>query len=209
MANFPSKWFDFTTIKEIKRIRKDINSTLSLKIEIATSIILTIIAFCFSEYIHNLDTLWQVLICILTCLFVLFIFFTPNIIKMISSKKHGNIIVKGKNAIATFDDDIVYNVLVAAEYFNSIEQIKSNSIRKDLIAFYYIEIEYYLSKAIGELLQFNANYTEIFGNQKSQISLARLKNVLDLIDSIRSCSGIKLDNTYEKAIECLYEYSFE
>lgn len=209
MSNFPSKWFDFTTNKEIKRIRKDINNTLALKIEISSSIILTIIAFCFSEYIHTLSVIWQVCICIAICFIVFLIFFTSYILKWISIKQNGNVIVQGKDAVATFDDEIVYNVLVAAEYYNSIEQIKKNKIENDLIAFYNIEIEYYLLKAVNELLKFNTNYSKIFGNQKNQIPLVRLKNILDLINSIKKCSNIKFEKSTEYAVNGLYQYFFK
>ena len=209
MPNFPSKWFDFTTNKEIKRIRKDINSTLALKIEISTSIILTIIAFCFSEHIKNLDMVWQVCICFSMCLIVFLIFFTPYILKWISTKRHGNVIVKGKDAVSTFDDEIVYNVLVASEYYNSIELIKKNMIEDDLKAFYNIEIEYYLIKAIDEILKFNTNYSRIFGNKKNQIPLERLKNILDLIKSIQTCSGITIEPSKKTLLNGLYKYFFK
>lgn len=209
MPNFPSKWFDFTTNKEIKRIRKDINSTLVLKIEISTSIILTIIAFCFSEHIKNLDTIWQVCICCSMCLIVLLIFFTPYILKWISTKRNGNVIIKGKDAVSIFDDEIVYDVLVASEYYNSIELIKKNKIEDDLKAFYNIEIEYYLRKSIDELLKFNTNYSRIFGNKKNQIPLERLKNILNLIKSIQICSGITIDTTKKTLLNGLYKYFFK
>lgn len=86
MANFPSKWLDFTTNKEIKRLRKDVNDTLSLKIEISVSIILTIIAFCFSEYIGKMKPICQTLVCISMCLIILVIFFYPCVKKYLSQK---------------------------------------------------------------------------------------------------------------------------
>lgn len=209
MANFPSKWFDFTTSKEIKRIRKDINNTLSLKIEISVSIILTIIAFLLSEHIKKLDVFWQVFICVLMCLIVLSLFFYTYVSKWCSVKRNGNVIVKGKDAVSTFDDEIVYNVLVAAEYYNSMEHINKNKIESDLIAFYNIEIKYYLTKAIDELLLFNTNYTKIFGNKKNQIPLERLQNILNLIRSIMKCSGIVIDKSKKQSLDGLYDYFFK
>lgn len=206
MANFPSKWFDFTTSKEIKRIRKDINSSLSLKIEISVSIALTIIAFCFSEHIKKLKPLWQIVICAAMCFVIFMVFFTPYFIAWCSNKRNGNIIIEGKDAVATFDDQIVYDVLVAAEYYNSIESIRKNEIEKELIAFYNIEIEYYLLKAINELLKFNANYTQIFGNKKNQIPFSRLKNIMDLIQSIIKSAGIKLDKGTKQSLDEMYKY---
>lgn len=208
MSNFPGKWFDFTTNKEIKRIRKDLNNTLVLKIEISTSIILTIVAFCFSEHIKKLAIGWQICFCLALCLVVLFVFFVPYIIKWISTKHNGNIIIKGKDAVSTFDEEIVYNVLVAAEYYNSLGSIKRDKVGDDLKAFYDIEIEYYLMKAIDELLKFNTNYSRIFGDNKNQIPLNRLKNILDLIFSIKNSSSVSIDNCKDKAIKEFYKYFF-
>lgn len=208
MSHFPGEWFDFTTNKEIKRIRKDINNTLVLKIEISISIILTIVAFCFSEYINSLDMKWQICFCLALCLVVLIIFFMPYFIKWISTKYNGNIIVKGKDAVSTFDEEIVYYVLIAAEYSDLANHIKNEDIGKDLKAFYQIEVQYYLVKAIDELSKFNTNYLKIFGDGKNQIPLNRLKNILELIFSIKKYSGVSIDVDIENQIKELYKHYF-
>ena len=201
MPNFPSKWFDFTNSKEIKRMRSDINDTLTLKIEISASIILTIITFFLSEHIGKWPFCWQLFCCVLLCVVVLLIFFIPVIKKAISIKKHSNLIIKGKDAVAIFDEEIVYNVLVAAEYSNSIQCIPDNNIKKELIEFYKIEIKYYITLAIKQIYQFNSNYQKIIGNKKNQISSKRIQNIFNLIDSIIKENNIKLEedekNLYE------------
>jgi hypothetical protein len=202
MSNFPSKWFDFTNSKEIKRMRSDINDTLTLKIEISSSIILTIITLFFSDSIEKLSFIWQLFWCVMLCTIVLSIFFVPFIMKQISIKRHSNLIIKGKDAVAIFDEEIVYNVLVAAEYSNSIRDIPSNDIKKDLEKFYKIEIEYYVTLAIDQIAQFNSNYQKIIGNKKNQISSKRIQNIFNLIDSIIKENNIKLKedkkNLYEE-----------
>ena len=198
MYNFPGKWFDFTTSKEIKRMRQDVNSTLSLKIEIATSIVLTIVAFFFSEHINTLSISWQIIICTFICAVVLAIFFTPVIIKAISLRKNCNIIINGKNAISIFDDEIVYNVLVAAEYYNCLDRIRTDSVGDNLKNFYKIEIEYYISTSISKLLDFNSNHLSIFGEGENKISQARIKNIIDLMNSIIANTGIKLGDEMNK-----------
>lgn len=195
MANFPSKWFDFTNSKEIKRMRKDLNDTLALKIEISVSIILTIVSFFFGEYFKKLDMGYQILIYSIICVIILLIFFAPNIFKYFSIKRHCNVIIKGKDAVAIFDDEIVYNVLVAAEYSNSKSNIPQNQINSGLVSFYEIEIKYYITTAIDQLLQFNTNYHKIVGSKKNQISKERLQNILNLIDSIVAFNNIKLDSS--------------
>lgn len=192
MSNFPSKWFDFTNSKEIKRMRNDINDTLSLKIEISASIILTIVAFFFSEHIAEMTAFWQIFCCIIMCIVILLIFFFPVIRKKISIRKNCNLIIKGKDAVAIFDDEIVYNVLVAAEYSNSIKEIPQNNIKNDLVKFYEIEIEYYITTAVDQITEFNSNYQKIIGNKKNQISLIRIQNIFNLIDSIIKENKVKL-----------------
>lgn len=198
MYNFPGKWFDFTTSKEIKRMRQDINRTLSLKIEIATSIVLTIVAFFFSEHINDLSIAWQIIICSLICVVVLAIFFMPVIIRAISLRKNCNVIINGKTATAIFDDEIVYNVLVAAEYYNNLKQINGDEVGTNLKEFYKIEIEYYISTSIAKLLEFNSMHLSIFGEGKNKISTTRITNIIKLTNSIIESAMIKLDDEMSK-----------
>ena len=111
------------------------------------------------------------------------------------TKKHCNIIIEGRDVVSIFDEEIVYNVLVATEYHNSKINLNENKIKQDLLNFYDIEIRYYLLLAIEQLLQFNVNKSEIFGDKKNQISTVRVKNILALINSIIKDSQITIDKT--------------
>ena len=214
MTNFPSKWFDFTNSKEIKRIRKDLKETLSLKIEISASLVLTIVAFYFGEYVKDFTIFWQIVFCIGLCALVVLIFSFSAIIHCISVKRHGNVIIKGKDAVSIFDDEIVYNVLVAVEYSNSINSIPDNPIKDEMEKLYIIEIEYYITKAIDELLEFNTNYQKIFGNGKMQIPKNRIFNIIRMIELIIDSNILHIDEDkismfeeYKKMISAVFEAS--
>lgn len=194
MSNFPGKWFDFNNHKELRRLRNDMKDTFGLKLQIATSIVIAIVSFFLSEYISEADVWVQILFCVILCVIVLLIFLLPFFIKQCMLKARCNVIIKGKDAISLFDDEIVYNILVACEYYNSMQSIPKNELREELLAFYKLEIEYYISESIKKLLLFSSNCTAIFGNKKNQISKARICNILALIDKLLNNPDIMLDN---------------
>lgn len=199
MSNFPSKWFDFTNHKELKRLRADIKDTFSLKLQIAASVIITIITFFLDKYIHNSSWKIQCLFCVSLCIIVLLIFILPSIIAFLSLKSRCNILIKGKDAVSLFDDEIVYNVLVASEYYNSKEKIPNNELRAELNNFYTLEIQYYLSESIKKLSLFSSSCVTIFGNKKNQISKQRAENIIQLITTLSKQATLSLDKeTMEK-----------
>lgn len=195
MSNFPSKWLEFTNHKEIKRLRVDINDTLSLKIQIATSIIITIIGFFLEDYIKKGSLCVKATLCILLSLIVILIFTLPSIIKYFRLRKRCNVIIKGKDAINIFDDEIVYSVLVAYEYYSSRQRIENNDLRQELEKFYDIEIKYYITDAVNKLNSFSASAISIFGDGENKISKERLSNVISMIDTIIEQTGIQVPST--------------
>lgn len=40
-----------------------------------------------------------------------------------------NVIIKGKDATSVFDDEIVFNILVACEYYNCKKNITENDLK--------------------------------------------------------------------------------
>ena len=118
MNDFPGKWFDFTNHKEIRRLRNDLNDSISLKLQIASSIIVAIISFFLQSTIANTTVCIRMIVCAILCLVVLLIFLLPLIIDKINDLRIHNIIINGKDAVTLFDDVVTYNVLVASEYYN-------------------------------------------------------------------------------------------
>lgn len=196
MANFPSKWFDFLNQKELKRLRKDVNNTLWLKIQIATSVIIAICTLIFSDSIKGLDLGWQIGISVGLSFIVILVFCMPWIIKQISLLRINNSLINGKTASTIFDEEIVYNVLVASEFYEIYNNTASSNgkLSNELKEFYEIEVEYYVKTAIEKLNSFASNLVNIVGSAKYQISVQRIKNIIQMIDLIVSDMKIIIDD---------------
>lgn len=196
MANFPSKWFDFLNQKELKRLRKDVNNTLWLKIQIATSVIIAICTLIFSDSIKGLDLRWQIGISVGLSFIVILVFCMPWIIKQISLLRINNSLINGKTASTIFDEEIVYNVLVASEFYEIYNNTASSNgkLSNELKEFYEIEVEYYVKTAIEKLNSFASNLVNIVGSAKYQISVQRIKNIIQMIDLIVSDMKITIDD---------------
>lgn len=199
MHNFPSKWFEFTNHKEIKRLRQDLNNTLSLKIEISASVIVAIISVFLQETITKAETYVKVLFCSILCLIVILIFSFPFIIKCFKNIKRHNIMIKGKDAINLFDDEISYNVLAAVEYNHLIESTAMGDtiLNNELKIFYKLEIEYYVTESIKLLNLFKANKNIIIGEGKNQISTKRFTNIVNMICELIERENLSLDKEIE------------
>ena len=193
MANFPSKWFDFLNQKELKRLRKDVNNTYWLKIQIATSLIIAICTLVFSGSIKDLCLGWKIGICLALSFIVVLIFTLPWIIKKFSLMKINNKLVDGKTASSVFDEEIVYNVLVASEFYEIYNGVIQGELSNELKNFYKIEIEYYIKTAIEKMISFNSNIVYIAGSGKNQISPQRINNITNMIDTIVSSTCLKFD----------------
>lgn len=194
MTSFPSKWFDFTNHKELKRLRHDINNTLSLKLQIAASVIVAIISFFMSTYLNGAEKWKQFAFCSVLCIIVGLIFILPPLISYWRLKQRCNVLIKGKDAVSIFDDEIVYNVLVACEYYNARKGIPGSDLKCDMELFYDIEIKYYISESIKRLKEFSANSPVIFGDGENKISKERANNIANMIDVLLNTIDIHLDN---------------
>ena len=207
MQNFPSKWFEFTNHKELIRLRKDLNNSFALKIEIAASIIVAIVSVFLQKTIDNAETYVKILFCVVLCLFVVLIFLFPFFLKFIKNKKRNNILIKGKDAINLFDDEITYNVLVATEYYSLLESVsvKDSKLKDELINFYNLEIKYYIKESVDILNLFFANFDLIVGEKNNQISKERIINVLNMINTLIENCNITLDYDMQKDLDGLIE----
>lgn len=196
----PSKWYDFNNHKELRRLRKDVNDNSSLKIELTASVIIAIWTFFLADIFEDSSNCFKICMCaILTGAVIFGVVFLPTIFHYFKIRRSGNIIYNGKNATSIFDDEIVYDVLVAYEYSNSIKQIKeSDELSKELAVFYKIEINYYISKSIRALFKFNSNIPNIYGNKEYQIRKERVCNVMNLIKRIIENNQIVLDNDIDR-----------
>lgn len=197
MTNFPSKWYDFINHKELKRLRKDINGTFSLRIEIAVSIILMIVSCFLESQIASLSLCTKVILCIIFSVIIAAFFILPIVFRWYSLHHKSNVFINGKEAKSIFDEEIVYDVLVASEYCNIKDQINNPKLGNELKNFYGIEIKYYINTSIEKLTSFNSNFHSIFGKEKNKIPIERLENIVKIINSIMSSEQINLDSDLE------------
>lgn len=206
MNNFPSKWYDFINHKELKRLRKDINDTFSLRIEIAVSIILMIISCFLETQIDSWSLCSKVIWCIIFCLIVAAFFILPIVFRWYSLHHRSNVFINGKEAKSIFDEEIVYDVLVASEYCNIKKQSTDSSLKNELDIFYSIEIKYYIDTSVEKLTSFNSNFDNIFGNEKHKIPLKRIDNIIKLINAIIDSENIEIDGDLKEDFDSLIDY---
>ena len=205
MSSFPSKWFEFTNHKELRRLRRDINNTLSLKLQIASSVIIAIISFFMTEYIKECSMWVQVIFCTALCILVALVFVLPSAISYWKLKRRCNVLIKGKDAVNIFDDEIVYSVLVACEYYSARKSIPDSELKNDIELFYDIEIKYYISESIKRLKEFSANSPAIFGDGKNKISKERANNIVNMIDILIEKANIQLDKALQEDFKIFCE----
>lgn len=193
MTNFPSKWFDFVNHKELKRLRSDVNNTFWLKMQIIISLIIAILTIIFDANVNELDNLRKIILAVCLCFIIIFVFSAPYIVEKIKIRLRNNVIIHGKKATSLFDEDIVYDVLVASEFYGIYTKTEDSPISNHLKQFYEIEIIYYLRTAINNLRMFNSSLPLVLGEQPNQISLHRLENLCNLIDTIIKEMAINMD----------------
>lgn len=192
MSHFPSSWFHFTDHKEIQRLRQNVTETISFKIEISVAVILAIISAFFENDLACWPLGWRIAITLVICI-VVFVLFNRQMIKHWFSD---SIMLGVKQSVTIFDEEVVYDVMVAAEYLNNLNELKNkgtnSTLESHLITFHKSEIVYYIQKAQNELSKMCAESSIIFGEKNTQISLERVTNIISLIDTITKESGLTI-----------------
>ena len=196
MANFPSNWLEFADHKEIKRLRRDLADKDALRVQVAISVIIAILAFFLEDVVSEWLVWQQVLIILGMVLAVAAVFMIPILYKYIKFRRGNNVILNGQKASNIFDDEIVYDVMVAVEFYESMNCLNNGELKKELEQFYKLEIEYYISKSMKALAQMTSSYRLVFGEKFGQISLARVKNIIKLIDELSAqCNPIIINDS--------------
>lgn len=204
MSNFPSRWFDFISHKELTRLRKEMSNTFELKIQIATSVIIAIVSLFLDDFVTSATLKVKIIVCSVLCFLVAFVFLFPMIWKFFKTPKKCNIFINGIDAITIFDEEIVYNVMAACEYCNARSSIAKSNLKDGIEKFHLIEIKYYIEKSIRSLLEFQSDSPRIYGNKKNQISYDRILNVLEIIDKIIENVDANFDENLKKEFYTMY-----
>ncbi len=193
MANFPGSWLNFSEYKEIKRLRMAVTETISLRIQITASLIIAIVSAFASGKIDTWPACRQILLICFVCLLVVAVFFGPIFWNRCKFLVTNNVILNGKKAINIFDDEIVYDLMIATEFKKLIENEEKDKskIKDELKIFYKAEMTYYVKKSMESLGLMAASYTKIFGAGKQQISIERARNINTIINELlKECEPI-------------------
>lgn len=193
MNHFPSEWFHFTDHKEIRRLRQAVSETTSFKVEITVAVLLAIASAFFDTYLSEWSICVKILVFLIICVSVIYLFNRQAVKQLFSD----SIMLGVKQAVTIFDEEVVYDIMVAAEYCNHLDTLntktKEDQLAIHLASFYSLEIKYYIQEAQMKLSRMRAEASIIFGDQHSQISLERVENAIALISVIKEKSGVHFD----------------
>lgn len=190
MNHFPSEWFHFTDHKEIRRLRQAVSETTSFKFEITVAVLLAIASAFFDTYLSEWSICVKILVFLIIGVSVIYLFNRQAVKQLFSD----SIMLGVKQAVTIFDEEVVYDIMVAAEYCNHLDTLntktKDDQLAIHLASFYCLEIKYYIQEAQMKLSRMRAEASIIFGDQHSQISLERVENAIALIGVIKEKSGV-------------------
>lgn len=206
MANFPSKWLEFSEYKEVHKLRQALTDTTSFKIELAVAIIVGIVNVFFSEELRQLPLLCKIIITFIICILFIYFFLRNEICGIVRRLTIDNILLRRNQAINIFDDEIVYDIMVAVEYYENLQGI-SGVLMDETTEFYQQQIFYYLCRAKKKLVQMNTNIKGIFGDDGNRISLDRVNNAISIINKLQSTCNYtdeKLDKKYKRFVNCIH-----
>lgn len=193
MNHFPSEWFHFTDHKEIRRLRQAVSETTSFKVEITVAVLLAIASAFFDTYLSEWSICVKILVFLIIGVSVIYLFNRQAVKQLFSD----SIMLGVKQAVTIFDEEVVYDIMVAAEYCNHLDTLntktRDDQLAIHLASFYSLEIKYYIQEAQMKLSRMRAEASIIFGDQHSQISLERVENAIALISVIKEKSGVHVD----------------
>ncbi len=214
MANFPSKWGEFVEGKEIRRINKSLNTNNAISWQLFCNIVTIILTTILNLYLNSLKANQVKWLMFGIILFFLLLSALPIIIYKFKRIFRVNIFMKGKDAVKLFDEDIVYNTMMAYEFYEQIVALQQNNTNQNstpqgnmtalngnINDFYKIEVSYYVNKAIDELISFNSNLREIVynpiqgGKNSKMISKDRVLNITDILNNLINLTNIQVNNS--------------
>lgn len=194
MTNFPGNWLNFSEYKEIKRVREALTETITLKVQITMSAFIAIGSAFFGNVASGWPVCRQVLFVFVACLLIAGVIWEPDIYNCCKGFGAKNDIVNGKKAINIFDDEIVYNIMIATEF----EKLMEAEDKDELKIFYKAEMTYYVKKSMESLNLMTASCPRIFGMGKQQVSIERVRNINAIINELLA-KCMTIDETIENA----------
>lgn len=188
VPNFPSEWLAFTTNKEIKRLRQEISDTNKLRVQIAISVVIAVLSFYLEDEVSDWNPVGQWLFVVAVCVSVILTFLLPRFFAYCKLRRINNIVLDGRKATNLFDEEVVYDVMMAVEFFRHAHERGEEYLEKQLREFYLVEMTYYVKKSIESLKSMTAVNARLLGNKENQLSLKRVDNITAIIDNLlQSC----------------------
>lgn len=209
-------WQSFSQKKNIEEIARNTKQKTEIQMTALAEVSLVLISISFEHFTcANIDWVWLGII--IVAAIPILILFGSYIIYIRDKRKIGRDIPNRKEAIDLFDNETCYYVLMAEAYSRKLNE----AVDEEINMFYYIEMCFYLNKAIYNLSTMQSSVDKIFSKdteklyQKKMISVTRLNNLFKIIDKIydvvaekrEMISSIDLENNYSKLNE-EYEKSY-
>ena len=178
------EWQSFSQKKDIEAIVRNTKEKKNIQLTATVEICLVTLSIAIDNIWANGNPLIWVAIAVLSII-PIGALLLKYIYDYMKKYRPGSDIPKDKDMINVFDNEVCYYVMMAKAYSKKIKRI---SDEEDI--FFYIEMCFYLNKAIYHLscmensidVVFSEKCEEIYADKK--ISLTRLKNLYNIIEEI-------------------------
>lgn len=177
MRNFnPSRWQNFSIYKDIRRIKKESNRTFWNKLQLFASVF---VVCCTLALEGLLCAKVRVIVAFSLCGALLALFVAPIIYYAIKDGKFAVKSINKHEIIRLFDEEIIYDILIAYEYYKEREE---TGLDDKIKSFYKIEEKYYFEKVVCNM-KFVLAKASVIGSEG--IAMERLLNVREIIRIIK------------------------
>lgn len=210
------EWQSFSQKKDIEAIVKNTKEKKDIQLTATVEICLVTLSIAADNIWENGSTIVWAIIVALSILPIAALIF-KYICVYIKKHRPGSDIPNSKDMIDIFDNEVCYYIMMAKSYSKKIKKCPEN---EDV--FFYIEMCFYLNKAIHYLscmencanAVFSEKYEEIYSSKK--ISVTRLKNLYNIIDEVYHVINAKkgiiekidLNNNFVELID-RYQQTYE
>lgn len=188
------EWQSFSLKKDVENILKKLRETQAIQLSIFGEIALVVFGVAFANIFIEVEaqrTFWIVILCI--SVIPIIVPLVQWIYKKAMKSKTGSDMMKPKDFVDSFDNEICYYVLMSESYYSMLVEAiapESGVDDLDIKRFYFIEASYYLNKAIADLSPISNIADKVLTSDKNSIiekrliSYARYNNVKNLLNII-------------------------
>lgn len=185
-------WQSFSMKKDIEKIRKSLQITKTVQLSILGEIALVVLSAALSNLFVTPESLRKFWVVVIICSLIPLV--APLglwLYKKHENQRPGSNLIKPRDFIDVFDNEICYFILIAESYYSMlVETITEVDIHTEVKRFYFIEASYYANKAVSSLGPIAHIAKEVLTLRKDDvvekrlISIARYNNVVTLLEAI-------------------------